>query len=87
MKKERQRRSTKYDPTTPAAIVVEKFGGLQKMSRDTGISGSTIYGWLARGRIRMEQFPVLLDHAARLKVKLKPADFVMSQPEPEATPE
>ena len=56
--------------------MVGKFGGLAKMRDDTGIPGSTIWKWLTKGYIPNKRVPEIKDHALRLKVKLKDADFI-----------
>lgn len=73
----RARRTTKYDPNTQAARIVERFGGVQAMSTDTGLSPSTIYSWLTRGGlIPPNQVQFLMDCADRLKIKIKPAEWL-----------
>ena len=80
MKKDRARRTTKYDPNTQAAVIVDRFGGVQRMSDETGLSPSTIYSWLTRGGlIPPRQVQVLMEHADRLKIKIKPTDWLVQR--------
>lgn len=83
-RKARRSNSTQVDPTQPASIVINKFGGLGQMHKDTGYATSTLWGWARRGYIPNPKIPEIKAHAIRLKVKLKDSDFVPAAQAPAA---
>jgi len=66
----------RIDQTAPAYIVVDKWGGLAEFCRDTGWPTSTVHDWLVKGLIPADRQARVLELAAELRKKIKPADFV-----------
>lgn len=80
-RKQRAITSDKVDPTKPASIVIDKFGGLTRFCEITGYATSTAHGWTVSGYIPPHRrgastHAFILAKAKQNGVKLDPADFV-----------
>ncbi len=58
-----------------AKAIVDKFGGTRKMAREIGVPFTTVQSWKGSGFIPARRQAEIMEHARRLKIKLRPADF------------
>lgn len=62
----------------PAAVIIERFGGLTALARALGHKHvTTVQGWRDSGRIPAKQQPLVLAAAERCGVDVQPADLVV----------
>jgi len=59
-----------------ARPIVDKFGGINAMSKDTGIPYGRIQGWLQSGTIPDKWRADVLAHAHRLGIPHTPWDYI-----------
>jgi hypothetical protein len=76
-KRRNRKPSAQIDTTAPASIIVnDRFGGLARFCELTGLSTSTVWGWLLSGDVPPKRVPEIKAKAMAAKVKLKDSDFV-----------
>jgi len=63
-------------PTSPAALVIERFGGQSNLARLIGKNHSTVQYWASTGRIPTKWHSELLSLASRENVSLTPSELV-----------
>ena len=63
------------DLSSPARLIVDKFGGTRKMAEHTGLPPSTIQSWKSSGLIPAHKQSEVLRLALKLGIDLSPADF------------
>ena len=64
-------------PASPASLVISRFGGAAKCSKLTGRSRSTIYRWLAKGRVDQGAVDDVLRLARKHRVKLTRSEVLL----------
>jgi len=71
------------DNMTAAERIIDKFNGVSRLSKATGIEATTIYRWSypkekrgSEGRVPARYHAQIWDAAKRLGIKLKKSDFV-----------
>lgn len=86
-RKQRRIISDKIDLTKPAAIIVQKAGGLTNFCRDYDFPLSTVQSWMVSGFIpsrrreaadgsEISYHAWILQRSAELRHKIKPEDFI-----------
>jgi hypothetical protein len=76
--------STEY--LDPAKTVIERLGGVDKVSEITGKHRTRVFRWMypqtrggTGGLIPQRQIPLLLDFANKNKICLAPSDFITTR--------
>ena len=70
---------------SPAAFVIQKFGGLTGTARAIGVPVTTVQGWQERGRIPQDHWKSLMTAAGANGERITFEDFLTEHPEPEAS--
>jgi hypothetical protein len=73
----------KHSLLEPATSIIQKLGGISSVAKITGVHPSQVYNWRrpkkvggTNGYIPYWYVPVLVAHARKHRIKLKPVDFV-----------
>lgn len=76
--------STEY--LNPAKSVIERLGGVDKVSEITGKHRTRVFRWMypqerggTGGLIPQRDIPKLLDYARNKQIRLRPGDFMPSE--------
>ena len=68
------------DRTRPAALIIDKFGGLSAFAKALDKSPSTCHRWLVSGLIPSRHQAAVLDAAKANRVKLRAQEFIPAEP-------
>lgn len=56
--------------SSPAASIVERFGGQTALARAIGVSQGTVWGWVNTGRIPYSRIDAIVEAARKLEPPL-----------------
>ncbi len=68
--------SNKIDPRAPAAIVIDRFGGLSRFCEATGYPTSTVHDWLVKGLIPQPRWNHIKARSNAMPVPVGDHDFL-----------
>jgi hypothetical protein len=69
-------KENQIDRSSPAARIVEKFGGIVAFARKLDKAPSTCHRWLVSGLIPAKHQSAVLEAAKRERIKLRAEDFI-----------